>query len=154
MSRRHLLLVAPVVLAVGCAQTSDSQTQAQQPLESTGRFETVDDGDFAAGTYTPRSLAAANPVSVIVKLTGNPVALAQASAGRKLSASEKQAVRDQLAKDQAALAPQIQALGGQIVNHYRDAINGLRVRIDSAQIGALKSLSGVAGVSRIPLYEP
>src|SRR5215468_1023497 len=155
MKRRQLLIVVSgMVLAIGCGQPGDSQTQAKQPVDSTGRFETIDDGDFAAGAFTPRSLAGANAVTVIVKLTGNPVALVQASAGRKLSASEKQAVRDQLARDQAALAPQIQALGGQIVNHYSDAINGLRVDIDSSQIDALRSLPGVAAVSRVQLYEP
>src|SRR5262249_33715624 len=155
MKRRQLLMVVSgMVLAVGCAQPSDSQTEAKQPVDSTGRFETIDDGDFPAGAFTPRSLAAENPVTVIVKLTGNPVALAQASAGRKLSGSEKQAVRDQLARDQAALAPQIEALGGQVVNHYRDAINGIRVDIDSSKIDALRSLPGVAGVSPAPIYKP
>src|SRR5262249_9576780 len=146
MKRRQLLIVVSgMALGIGCGQPSDSQTQTKQPVDGTGRFETIVDADFAARAFTPRTLAGANAVTVIVKLTGTPVALAQASAGRKLSGSEKQAVRDQLALDQAALAPQIQALGGQIVNHYSDAINGLRVDIDSSNIYALRSLPGVAG---------
>ena len=54
----------------------------------------------------------------------------------------------------AAVAPQIQALGGQIVAHYQDAINGMRVLIDPSRLDALKNIPGVVSVSRIPLYQP
>ena len=86
------------------------------------------------------------PVTVMVKVQGNPVALQQAAAGRKLSASEKQAIKAQLRSQQSSIVAGAQALGGQVLGTYQSAYNGVKVRISRDKVQHLASMAGVVSV--------
>ena len=61
--------------------------------------------------------------------SGDPVAVQQETAGRKLSKAEKDAAKNALKGPQNALKSKIEALGGTVVNTYQSSYNGIKVRI-------------------------
>ncbi|HRC57119.1 MAG TPA: S8 family serine peptidase, partial [Kofleriaceae bacterium] len=90
----------------------------------------------------------------MVELAGEPIARVQEAAGLTLSSTDKATKRKQLATAQAVVESGIQALGGTVKARYRDAYNGLRVRISSAQVPALQKLPGVVRVHRAQVFQP
>src|SRR5438094_2118552 len=76
----------------------------------------------------PLGLSSA-PVTVMLELSGNPVAAAQGDAGRKLSKDEKNAIKDQLKSQQAPVESAVAGLGGKVLGDYQAAYNGVKVQI-------------------------
>lgn len=99
-----------------------------------------------SATATPRVLDADTKVDVMVQLSGDPVAVAQAKASGGLSSGQRTAVERKLRLAQDALAPSIKAKGGKVVTQLQNAYNGIRVRIAEGKVNSLKSLPGVSGV--------
>jgi subtilisin family serine protease len=90
------------------------------------------------------------PVRVVVKLADKPVALVKASnPGKQIDPAERAGVKASLQKQQDALRPQIEALGGRILGHYQSAINGMKVEIARRALSQLRSLNGVAGIDSV-----
>src|SRR5688572_33390638 len=115
---------APVLLAFGfvaagsaVATFGSGAAQAGPPPTQTGGADRFDPAP-SRGAIDPAVLPAAldddRQVTVIVEMAAEPVAVVEAQQGRKLSASEKQAVRDRLRADQGAAAAQIAAAGGSV----------------------------------------
>jgi subtilisin family serine protease len=99
-----------------------------------------------AAYYTPMSLSTAT-VTAIVQMAGAPIAQVQAQRpASPLSASQKREIRVELAAQQNAIKPQIQALGGQVRSDYQNAYNGISVRIARNKLADLRKLPNVTGV--------
>jgi hypothetical protein len=93
------------------------------------------------------------PVTVVVVLSGDPVATVQEAAGRRLSRDEKDTVKGQRKNEQNAISAQIVAAGGKIVGTFQSAVNGIRVQIPSNKIGALRQIVGVVDVKGVNTYQ-
>ena len=102
--------------------------------------------------WTPYSVGISTAV-VMVKLSGNPVALQQAAAGRKLSGAEKQAIKEQLRSQQASIVAAAEALGGQVLGTYQSAFNGVKVLISRDKVQDLAALAGVVSVRPVIPHE-
>lgn len=156
MKQQKALLAVPLVFALGCGNSQDSQSPDPTSDEdvssgSVARFQASNLGTFNS-SFTPRSKS--NAVETyVVELAGAPVARVQADAGAALSASAKVATRTGLAAAQAVVESGIQSLGGTVQARYRDAYNGLRVRIAAKQVAAIKSLPGVVRVHRLQTFQ-
>src|SRR5262245_38102985 len=87
------------------------------------RFTRLND---ASVTRLPPGLDT-TPVTVMVILPGDPVAVAQEAAGRKLSRSEKDAIKSARKNDQDAIKAQIAAAGGTVLGSMQSAINAVKV---------------------------
>jgi subtilisin family serine protease len=94
------------------------------------------------------------PVTVVVQLSGDPVAAVEGDQDRQLSPSEKNQIKSQLKSKQDAIVPQIQQLGGQVLGQYQSAYNGIKVRISGKQVASLKSLPNVIAVNRVFPMKP
>ena len=92
------------------------------------------------------------PITVMVILPGDPVAVVQETAGRRLSRGEKDTVKNQRKSDQDAIRTQIVAAGGTIVGQMQSAMNGVKVRIASNKLPALAQIPGVFGVKGVNRY--
>jgi subtilisin family serine protease len=93
-----------------------------------------------------------NPeVTMVLQLTGDPVAVEQANAGRKLDKGEKDAIKGKLKGNQDALRAQIANLGGKVIADYQSAYNGIKVRITRDKLQQLASLPGVVAVRPLPV---
>ena len=86
------------------------------------------------------------PVTVVLQLGGEPVAVRQGIAGRKLDRGERDQIKSQLRQSQEALHGHIQGLGGTVMANYQAAYNGVKVRIARDKVEQLASLPGVLAV--------
>jgi len=93
-------------------------------------------------------------VTVMVQLTGDPVAVAQGNAGRKLTKAEKDAIKARLRGAQNGLRGTIAALGGTVLGEYQAAYNGLKVRMPASKVDQLAAVAGVAAVRPLQLVRP
>ena len=107
-------------------------------------------GDVSVGAPQLRDTA---PTQVVVLLPGDPVALVQANAGRALSDSERRSIAVSLEASSAPIVSEIQALGGQVLNTFHSALNGIKVTIPANRVDLLRSIPGVVDVKRVGTYE-
>jgi len=124
---------------------------ANAQAAGTDRFTKVDPQE-ASATRLPPGLDT-RPVTVVVLLAGDPVAMVQETAGRKLSRGEKDSVKRERKIDQETVSSQIVALGGKIVGSFQSAVNGIKVQIASNKIGALRQIVGVIDVKGVNRHD-
>jgi len=93
-------------------------------------------------------------VTVVATLAGEPVALAQEAASRRLVRAEKDRLKAQRRGEQAAVRPSIEALGAEVLGAYQSALNGMKVRIPLRQLAALRQVQGVVAVKPVTTYHP
>ncbi len=117
------------------------------------RPEAVPDGGLITAAALPLG-ARDQYVTVVVQLAGDPVAVQQGNAGRKLDRSEKDQIKRQLKGDQDAVRGSIERLGGSVQNSYQAAYNGVRVRIARDRAAQLASIPGVIGVRQLQVMRP
>jgi subtilisin family serine protease len=82
----------------------------------------------------------------VLQLAGDPVAVQQARAGRKLERAEKEQIKSQLRGAQTALHGTIHSMGGRVLGNYQSAYNGIKVRVPVDKVAQLASMPGVLAV--------
>jgi minor extracellular serine protease Vpr len=143
-SKATFAFAAAIVAFGGFAITSAG---AMQP-------EAVQDGaGLITPAWTPLGVSGA-PVTVVVQLPGDPVAIHQANAGRRLERGEKDQIKSQLKGTQDNLRGSIERLGGKVVAQYQASYNGIKVRISSDKLSQLRALPGVLAVRPVFLAQP
>jgi subtilisin family serine protease len=133
--------------ALGFALLAATSTHAARPAA------TVDGGGLITPMWTPVGLNTQS-VNVVLQLSGDPVAVQQGNAGRKLSKGEKDQIKAQLKGAQDALRGSIASLGGTVVSQYQSAYNGIKVRIAANKVDQLAALPGVVAVRPLQLMQP
>jgi minor extracellular serine protease Vpr len=113
----------------------------------------VSDGGMVTPVWTPLGISK-QPVTVVVELSGEPVALHQERAGRKLARAEKERIKGALKGQQDALRGNIQALGGNVLAQFQSSYNGMKVRIARDRTAALAALPGVVAVRPLQVFKP
>src|SRR5215471_6153251 len=116
-----------------------------------GRFAPANPHGAVKLSRLPASLDA-TPATVVVVLAGDPVAVVQEAAGRKLTRSEKDSVKAQRKSEQDAIRPQIGAAGGKVLGTFQSAVNGIKVQIPRNKVGALAQIPGVVDVKGVSRY--
>lgn len=137
---RHLgcfTLAASAVLIAGqaAAASRPAFTAAPQP---TGAYQ----------VRMPRNLSSA-PVTVMVELTGDSVAVANANVDLTMSSAQKAQFKSTLRQQQAPIEARVQALGGRVGRSYQHSYNGLRVSIPGNKLAQLAATSGVKAIHTI-----
>ena len=123
---------------------------ALAPLQSGAvRPEAVPDAGMVKPVWTPLGVSK-EAVTVVLQLAGDPVAVQQGNAGRKLERAERDQIKARLRSSQAVLHSNIQGMGGTVLANYQAAYNGIKVRIARDKFDQLASLPGVVGVR--PLF--
>ncbi len=160
MRQQKAFLAVPLVVALGCRGQDDAQTANPSADEANTsaaeRFTKADLGVLPNSSFTPRSQGA-RVETFIVELAGDPVARVvadAATAGVSINAATKKSTRASLAAAQVSVEAGVQSLGGSVKARYRDAYNGLRVRIASNQVAALQKIPGVVRVHRLQTFQP
>lgn len=102
--------------------------------------------------FTPVGLRTGTE-QLIVKLSGEPVAVLDANALGTLSRDDKQRIAADLEAAQARVSRSIQALGGKVLADFQYAYNGLKVEIPRAAIDELRQLSGVVSVHPVEVFQ-
>src|SRR5882672_4454142 len=98
---------------------------------------------------------ATQPVTVFLKMAGDPVAVVRSRApGKQISEPERRSIADNLRREQDAITPAIEAMGGTVVAKLQHAINGIKVRATRDQLASLATLPGVVGIKPVLIYKP
>src|SRR6266446_7033037 len=114
------------------------------------RFELAPDGQPIRDV----SLATQS-VTVFLKMAGDPVAVVRSRApGKQISEPERRSIADDLRREQDAITPAIEAMGGTVVAKLQHAINGIKVRATRDQLASLAALPGVVGIKPVLIYKP
>src|SRR5882757_4664992 len=146
MRFRSVRAVAALALAFGVLGSSNSAAQ----MSPAQRVELAPDGEPIRAT----SLAA-QPVTVFLKMAGDPVAVVRSRAlGKQISEPERRSIADSLRREQDAVTPMIQAMGGTVVAKLQHAINGIKVRATRDQLASMATLPGVVGIKPVLIYKP
>ena len=103
------------------------------------------DSPLVTPIYMPAGVGSAM-VTVVVQLTGDPVAVVQGNAGRKLSRAEKDQIKASLKAGHDALRSSVQGAGGAVLADFQSAYNGLKVRVRRDKVDELAALPGVIAV--------
>src|SRR5438128_3716261 len=134
-----LLFSGILASSIALAQTSPAQ-----------RFELAPDGQPIRDV----SLATQS-VTVFLKMAGDPVAVVRSRApGKQISEPERRSIADNLRREQDAITPMIEAMGGTVVAKLQHAINGIKVRATRDQLASLAALPGVVGIKPVLIYKP
>ena len=147
MSRRFLAAVATAILVLVSAV----------PLASaggpSGRFQRIDIANRIDAGLVPRLLDKTSRLTVMLQFGGDPVAIQQARAGRKLTAVERAAIRGQLTAAQNGALAGIARAGGRVVGQLQDAYNGVQVTVPASNVVALAALPGVIAVHGVQTFQ-
>ncbi|GAA2519077.1 S8 family peptidase [Winogradskya humida] len=140
--------VGLLITALGMVSTSTSAFAA--PGDRPG-FEPVPAGSKVTGV----PLALKNrPVTVMVQLSGDPVAVTDAAAATPLTTTQRKQRRDQLGKEQAPVVQKVRGLGGTVLGTYQHAYNGVKVRINANELDTLAAAPDVVGVHAVQTVKP
>ena len=115
----------------------------------------VDPARSTGSRWIPAALDPARQTTVVVELSGSPVAVREAGAiarGGRLSALSQTAIRAELRTRQDALLPSLAAMGAQVLGQYQDAYDGIKVRVAGRDVARIEALPGVRQVVPVPVY--
>jgi len=125
----------PVAAAVLTAAFSQLALAQMSPAQ---RFELAPDGQPIRDV----SLATQS-VTVFLKMAGDPSPWSGAGPGQADSEPERRSIADNLRREQDAITPAIEAMGGTVVAKLQHAINGIKVARTRDQLASLAALPGV-----------
>ena len=145
MQRMTMRALAALVLTVGVLAATNSG--AVRPVAAPA------DATLITPAWTPLGVGNQS-VTVVIQLPGDPVAVQQANAGRKLNQAEKDQIKAQLKGKQDSLRASIQSLGGTILGTYQASYNGIKVRIARDKVDALRALPGITAVRPVQIFKP
>src|SRR5712664_2952131 len=98
---------------------------------------------------------ATQPLTVFLKMAGDPVAAVRSrTPGKQISEPERRSIADSLRREQDAITPTIEAMGGTVVAKLQHAVNGIKVRATPAQLASMATLPGVVGIKPVLTYKP
>jgi minor extracellular serine protease Vpr len=158
---RRAILVAALAAIVGLTIAAAGGLAATKDDNFAGgqRFARIDPSLLTVNgsplKFVPASISN-KPVSVMLELSGAPVAVQDVNAkkqGQKLTKAQKDAIRAQLKGQQDSLTGGIQSAGGTVVSQLQDAYNGVQVVVPQKNVPQLAALPGVAAVHAVQLYQ-
>src|SRR5258708_11001777 len=138
--------VAALALAFGILGSS-----ALAQMSPAERFELASPDE-----QPPRDVSIGRtPLTVCLRMAGDPAAVARSRApGKQISEPERRSIADSLRREQDAITPTIEAMGGTVVAKLQHAINGIKVRATPAQLAAMATLPGVVGIKPVVIQKP
>ncbi|WP_305785366.1 S8 family peptidase [Symbioplanes lichenis] len=94
------------------------------------------------------------PVTVLLELGGDPVAVADVAAATPLTSTQKKQKAAALDQAQAPVEQKARQLGGTVLGSYQHAYNGVKVRIKRSQVDTLAAQPAVVAVHPVRAVEP
>lgn len=148
MHRRILAAVGALALtlpasAALAATPDDDPSSKFRPSSTRG----VVDSSFTAG-----AIGSDGRVTVVIEMTGDPVAVVQAEKGGELSSGERSDVKSKLKKAQDSIRGSITGKGGEIQAQMQSAYNGFQASLPADQLDAVATLPGVVAIHPVRTY--
>lgn len=150
MQRRILAAAGAIALALPFLSTTAASATSPQD-DPSSRFAPSEGGSVDS-SFTPAAIGTDGRVTVIIEMTGDPVAVVQAEKGRELSTNEKSDVRGKLKKAQDSIKGGITGSGGEIQAQMQSAYNGFQATVPADQLDTVASLPGVVAIHPARTY--
>jgi subtilisin family serine protease len=111
------------------------------------------EGGALSPSFTPSALDS-EPVTILLELKGDPVAVRKSKApGKKIDRETKKGVERELKAKQDDLRGAIESQGGTVLAEFQDALNGIKVEAPRNKIRALAGLPNVVRVRPVATFE-
>src|SRR5260370_36033412 len=157
MFKPRFLLVSALSTALACSSgldgassSDDIQLSVPAAKRSLQRVAPAADGSLKV-TQAPKF---EQPLTVVLKLAGDPVAVVRGRApSKKIASADKSSIESALAATQAALVSTIEVQGGTVLATFQNAINGIKVQATPDKIAAFAMLPGVVEVKRVSVHK-
>ena len=149
MKRRILAVVGALALTL---PTSAAFAATEDP-SGASRFPTSDGAGRIDSSITASAIDPDGRVSVVIEMEGDPVAVVEADAGRKLSTAERRSVKKELKGKQDAIRGAITDRGGKVRAQMQSAYNGVQATVPVAELAEVAELPGVVAVHRVEIHE-
>jgi subtilisin family serine protease len=147
-----LAVIAAGSIVIGLRASQDAPAaQAATSPAAASRFTRVPLVGPLRANVLPRLLDQ-TVVKVVAILAGDSVAQQQEIAGRRLTRQEKNAVKAQRRAEQAGVQASLEAAGGQVLNTFQSALNGVKLAIPRNRIEDLRRIPGVVDVKPVGRY--
>ncbi len=144
-ARYRSLLGAPFV----CVLFSSIALAQDNTLEKTG-----DEQVFAVSPDALINSGGDERVLVVLKLSEQPVAVAQAQApNQALSRAQRNLVEAKVEAEHRSILPHIEAAGGKVLARFAHAFNGVKIEVSRRELMRLSRLPGVVQVLPVRNYE-
>ncbi|WP_306210484.1 S8 family serine peptidase [Actinoplanes sp. RD1] len=151
-SRTRLTRAAGIgILLTALGAVAVPSAAAAAPAGAGHGFTPVPAGSQA--TTLPPSMAD-EPVTVMLELGGDPVAVADVAAATPLTSTQKKQAAATLDRAQAPVEQRARQLGGTVLGSYQHAYNGIKVRIKRSQVDTLAAQPAVVAVHPVRAIEP
>jgi len=153
--RRSFLFLAAVSTACssglfGSSSSDDVQLAVPHAKLGLKKVSPVADGNLKI-SQAPRF---EQPMTVVLKMAGDPVAVARSkSANKQIAAADKAAIESTLSAQQDALVSTVEAQGGTVLAKFQNAINGIKVTATPDKLAAFGTLPGVIEVKRVAVHK-
>ena len=148
--RRLTRIVAIGILTTAVGLVSASSSAAAGP-GARRLFDPVPAGSKI--TNLPAGMTN-RPVTVMVELSGDPVAVTDAAAAQPLSTTQKRQRGAEIGKEQTPVVQRARQLGGTVLGTYQHAYNGIKVRINAGELDALAAVPDVVGLHALQTVQP
>jgi subtilisin family serine protease len=142
LRRKILIATGALALTVPSIAYADTGVDRFDDTPAKGKI----DSKFVPG-YADKD----SKVTVMVELTGDPVAVVQAESDSTLSDAKTAQIRAGLKKSQDRVKAEIKDRGGKVLSQMQSAYNGMRVTMPRSQVRAVSQLDGVKSVTAAPV---
>ncbi|GAA5038307.1 S8 family serine peptidase [Microbacterium fluvii] len=149
MQKRIWAAVGVLALSV----PSSAAMAASTPDDASSRFEQTGSSGVIDSSFVPSSVGSDGRVTVIVEMTGDPVAVVEAEKGRDLTSAEKSTVKKNLKSKQDSIRGSITGKGGKIQAQMQSAYNGMQISVPVAALDAVAELPGVVAVHPVRTHQ-
>jgi subtilisin family serine protease len=117
------------------------------------RFALIEPESYRA-TFVPRSLQKDALVTVVLKMSGDPLAaVVSRSADRSISAADRDTTLAVSRAQHASVEPHVRAAGGKVLARLQHALNGVKIQVPRSKLAGLASLPGVIAVLPVGTHE-
>lgn len=137
-----LALLLPSTAAIAAAPEDDPSS----------RFLTAESDGAVDTAFEPSAISADGRVTVVIEMTGDPVAVVEAEKGRDLTGAERSDVKGKLEQAQDSIRDAITGKGGRIQAQMQSAYNGFQASIPAEQVDAVAQLPGVVAIHPVRTY--
>lgn len=138
-----LALLLPSAAAYAATPDGSDPSSRFLPAASAGKVST---------SFTSAAIGADGLVTVVVEMTGDPVAVVEAEQGRELSDGERGDVKSRLKDAQEPVSAAIEDKGGSVQAEMQSAYNGLQAKVPAAELDAIASMPNVVAVHPVRTY--
>lgn len=120
--------------------------------DPSSRFLAAASAGKISTSFTSAAIDADGLVSVVVEMTGDPVAVVEAEQGRELSEGERGDVKSRLKDAQEPVTSAIEDKGGSVQAEMQSAYNGVQAKVPAAELDAIAALPNVVAIHPVRKY--